>query len=72
MVRKAKRRNSHSDYGHDHGAGDPHAHDWKDGKRGDGRSLTPEEQQQFGTPPQPGTRPQTSSGQTATSPNQAD
>jgi hypothetical protein len=31
------------DHGHDHGQGDPHAHDWNNGKRGTGRSLTPEE-----------------------------
>ncbi len=60
------------DYGHDHGAGDPHAHDWPSGQRGSGRTLTPEEQQQFGTPPQAGTQPQTSGGQatTTTSSNQ--
>ena len=34
------------DRGHDHGAGDPHAHDWDWSKarpRQPGRSLTPEE-----------------------------
>ena len=36
------------DTGHDHGAGDPHAHDWdwsKASPRGPGRPLTPEEKQ---------------------------
>jgi hypothetical protein len=32
------------DFGHDHtGAGDPHAHDWIDGRRGDPRPLKPGE-----------------------------
>jgi RHS repeat-associated protein len=31
------------DFGHDHGAGDPHAHDWVDGRRQPGRSLRPGE-----------------------------
>jgi hypothetical protein len=33
------------DTGHDHGAGDPHAHDWTGTQRGAGRPLTPGEQQ---------------------------
>jgi RHS repeat-associated protein len=39
------------DSGHDHGAGDPHAHDWDwsgaKPQRGPGRPLTPEEQKQI-------------------------
>jgi len=38
------------DKGHDHGAGDPHAHDWdwsKKPPRQPGRSLTPEEKAQI-------------------------
>jgi RHS repeat-associated protein len=31
------------DFGHNHGAGDPHAHDWSNGERNRGRSLRPEE-----------------------------
>jgi hypothetical protein len=31
------------DFGHDHGAGDPHAHDWTDGVRGEGRVIRPGE-----------------------------
>jgi RHS repeat-associated protein len=29
------------DFGHDHGAGDPHAHDWSNGTRGAGRGFFP-------------------------------
>jgi len=36
------------DYGHNHGAGDPHAHDWDGSSRGDGRSLTDEEKGTYG------------------------
>ena len=31
------------DFGHDHGSGDPHAHDWTNGSRGPGRPLKPGE-----------------------------
>lgn len=31
------------DFGHDHGAGDPHAHDWIDGERQPGRPIRPGE-----------------------------
>jgi RHS repeat-associated protein len=31
------------DFGHDHGFGDPHVHDWPDGERGPGRPLEPGE-----------------------------
>lgn len=31
------------DFGHDHGAGDPHAHDWVDGVRQHGRQIEPGE-----------------------------
>jgi RHS repeat-associated protein len=31
------------DFGHDHGSGDPHAHDWPGGVRGDGRPIEPNE-----------------------------
>jgi RHS repeat-associated protein len=31
------------DFGHDHGFGDPHAHDWVEGLRGPGRPIEPNE-----------------------------
>jgi hypothetical protein len=31
------------DFGHDHGFGDPHAHDWIDGVRQPGRNIEPGE-----------------------------
>lgn len=31
------------DFGHDHGAGDPHAHDWLEGVRQPGRPIEPGE-----------------------------
>jgi RHS repeat-associated protein len=31
------------DFGHDHGFGDPHAHDWPEGVRGPGRPIGPNE-----------------------------
>ena len=31
------------DFGHDHGVGDPHAHDWIDGQRQRGRPIGPGE-----------------------------